>query len=357
MQTWFMFIGETLTIFPLLYSRYKKRQEIRRQNKVLTSSINGTNYDVPVKQNGIFHYIFALPACCDLTASTLGGIGLLWVPASIWQMMRGAIIIFSGILSVIFLKKKLKIHNWLGMAIVILGLGLVGLAGFLKIMNESSISINMTYFFIGIVLVICAQIISASQMVVEEKFLDGTGYEPLNVVFMEGFWGLVIMSVIILPVVYFTPSGTPVYAPLNFNGTAKYPTNEAVNIYHDNARDALYQIMNFKPLMGFNIIYFSSIAFFNFFGLSVTQQLSAVHRTLIDACRTIFVWGVSLFLYYGAGLEDYGEKIDIYSLIQGGGFIFLVLGTFIYNGIIKLPCSSYGENEEDKPLLNDDIYD
>lgn len=33
-----------------------------------------------------------------------------------------------------------------------------------------------------------------------------------------------------------------------------------------------------------------SIAFFNFFGLSVTKSLSGAARAAIDACRTILIW-------------------------------------------------------------------
>jgi hypothetical protein len=38
-----------------------------------------------------------------------------------------------------------------------------------------------------------------------------------------------------------------------------------------------------------------SIAFFNFFGISVTKNLSGTARCTIDACRTLFVWVFSLW--------------------------------------------------------------
>jgi hypothetical protein len=37
-----------------------------------------------------------------------------------------------------------------------------------------------------------------------------------------------------------------------------------------------------------------SIAFFNFFGVSVTKELSGGARAAIDACRTLFIWAFSL---------------------------------------------------------------
>ena len=36
-----------------------------------------------------------------------------------------------------------------------------------------------------------------------------------------------------------------------------------------------------------------SIAFFNFFGISVTKAMSAAHRMVLDGVRNIIVWAVS----------------------------------------------------------------
>lgn len=45
----------------------------------------------------------------------------------------------------------------------------------------------------------------------------------------------------------------------------------------------------------------ASIAFFNFFGISVTKSLSGAARATIDACRTLFIWMFSL----GVGWERF----------------------------------------------------
>jgi len=89
-----------------------------------------------------------------------------------------------------------------------------------------------------------------------------------------------------------------------------------------------------------------SIAFFNYFGLTITKILSATARSTIDACRTLSVWAVGLII----GWEVFTNE----SWIQVGGFIVLVLGTFTYNKVIKYPCFKYDqpapESEESKPL-------
>lgn len=60
-------------------------------------------------------------------------------------------------------------------------------------------------------------------------------------------------------------------------------------------------IGNNKQLLAFVLLYWISIAFYNFFGLSVAKKLTAVHRTFIDAVRTIFVcflFTCSCIFYY-----------------------------------------------------------
>lgn len=49
----------------------------------------------------------------------------------------------------------------------------------------------------------------------------------------------------------------------------------------------------------------ASIAVFNFFGISVTKQLSGAGRATIDASRTVFVWMLSLWIGWESfhGLE------------------------------------------------------
>lgn len=73
--------------------------------------------------------LLAIPACCDITGTTLMNVGLLFTAASIYQMTRGALVLFVGLFSVIFLKKKLHLFHWFSLVIVVLGVALVGLAG------------------------------------------------------------------------------------------------------------------------------------------------------------------------------------------------------------------------------------
>lgn len=68
-----------------------------------------------------------------------------------------------------------------------------------------------------------------------------------------------------------------------------------------------------------------SIALFNYFGLSVTRHVSATARSIVDTCRTLVIWIISL----GLGWE---RLLFPVSLLQVLGFSFLVLvPSFLYH--------------------------
>merc|ERR1719461_2275077 len=118
MQTMLMFCAMTLAI--IVHHAKKCMQPADNtgeyamlQDGNLQSNQNKT---APWK---LYVYIM-VPAVFDLFATTLAGCGLLWVDASVYQMLRGSLMIFSAMLSIIFLKKKLKGFHWLGIGITIL---------------------------------------------------------------------------------------------------------------------------------------------------------------------------------------------------------------------------------------------
>jgi len=72
--------------------------------------------------------ICLLPACCDLGGTTLSGIGLLFTSASVFQMLRGSLMVFTGMFTVLFLKRTLPRYKVIGIAITVVGITLVGLS-------------------------------------------------------------------------------------------------------------------------------------------------------------------------------------------------------------------------------------
>lgn len=164
-----------------------------------------TNQKPDVSKKPYSRFILLLPALCDMSATSLMYVGLSLTDASIFQMLRGSVVIFTGILSVIFLKRKLKIHHWVGMAFVMAGTAVVGTATLVCPAGGSSGSSDQSKALLGNTLIIVAQVIAAVQMVVEEKFIGGYDIPALQVVGWEGTWGFIVLS-IVLTIMYFVPA-------------------------------------------------------------------------------------------------------------------------------------------------------
>lgn len=164
--------------------------------------------------------LLALPACCDITGTTLMNVGLLFVAASIYQMTRGALVLFVGIFSVVFLRRKLYLYQWSALFIVVLGVAIVGLAGAIAPNPQAQPEPNSAvtagllslravagevktkahsdealYTVLGVLMIAAAQIFTATQFVLEEWILEQYALEPLKVVGWEGVFGFIVTVV------------------------------------------------------------------------------------------------------------------------------------------------------------------
>eukprot|EP01083_Nonionella_stella_P006394 18553_1 len=94
-------------------------------------------------------YIFVLPAMCDMFGTNLGYFGLNFTTASMFLMISGSVIIFTGIFSRIFLQRHLNPDQWLGMLTVFVGLVIVGVADYQKDVDESAMIHSKRLAIIG----------------------------------------------------------------------------------------------------------------------------------------------------------------------------------------------------------------
>ncbi|KIX01922.1 uncharacterized protein Z518_07861 [Rhinocladiella mackenziei CBS 650.93] len=298
--------------------------------------------------------LLGLPACCDITGTTLMNVGLLFVAASIYQMTRGALVLFVGLFSVLFLKRRLFLYHWLSLVIVVLGVGLVGLAGAIysddkssqsskvvttELLHDALMSVRdlatqavdptVLRTILGIFLIAFAQIFTATQFCLEEWILEHYALEPLKVVAWEGlfgFWVTIIAQVILHFTVGVSKSGTNGYFDAS-EGYRQVFTNRAIGLS--------------------SLAIMVSIGGFNFFGLSVTRSISATSRSIIDTCRTLFIWIVSL----GLGWESF-------KWLQVVGFALLVYGTFMFNDLVRPPIKALlprsQEAEQREELLREE---
>ncbi|KAI8430618.1 hypothetical protein MSG28_000829 [Choristoneura fumiferana] len=258
-----MFLGEMLCLltFKLIY--YKTRNTGGHQ---LTEG------------NQNFNPFILMPAAMfDLVGTSIMYVGLTLTYASSFQMFRGSIIVFVAVLSTTFLGRHIVKREWAGIGCVILGLVIVGSAD--AIYQTTGESKGRNSLITGDLLIIVAQVVSACQMVYEEKYVQGLNIPPLQAVGWEGVFGFSALSVLLV-VFYWTP------APPHFGHNARGTVEDAI--------DGLVQISNSPILMAAIVGTIVSIAFFNFAGISVTKEMSATTRMVLDSVRTFVIWMVSL---------------------------------------------------------------
>lgn len=142
--------------------------------------------------------LLALPAICDICGTTLMNAGLLMVAASIYQMTRGALVLFVGLFSVLFLGRRLFLFQWISLVGVMLGVGVVGLAGAIwpddqkKAQAATEAGAEALLAVVGVLLIAGAQVFTATQFVLEEWLLERSTIEPIRVVGWEGIFGFAV---------------------------------------------------------------------------------------------------------------------------------------------------------------------
>jgi len=245
-------------------------------------------------------WIFLVPCCCDLVATALLCMGLAFIAVSVAQMCRGTVIIFVCAMSFVFLRRRQRPQQLCGVALVFAGVVLVSLAAFQQQSGAGgSLFGTSSKLGMGIALCVFAQVFQASMFVYEEKIMSQHTVAPLQVVGMEGLFGIFISALILACLQPFGHANTP---------------------------GAFHQIKSSPALLVSIIVSMLAVALFNFAGATVTQKSSAVARTTIKISSTITIWIAELAFGW-----------NTFSLLQLAGFILVATGTIIYNGIVVLP--------------------
>ena len=193
------------------------------------------------------------------------------------------------------------------------------------------------------------QLLSACCFIAEEKYLSRYRAPVLLAVGMEGFWGLVLCAAALPALARVNgPDGLPLDSLADAlavgeggsgggaprRGTACVcvcvqartapaasrpacsrspclPTPTIVPACCFPARAERQEVRRSPTLQWTTAVTVISIAFFNFFGVSVTKRLSGAARATIDACRTLFIWLFALRMGW--------ERFHMLQVRRGGG--------------------------------------
>ncbi|RHY33681.1 hypothetical protein DYB32_003527, partial [Aphanomyces invadans] len=185
-----------------------------------------------------------VPAALDLVQSIFSFVGLLWIPASVYQMSGGSMLVFSAFISVKFMKVRLFMYNYVSLALVVFALVLVSMAG--PSHPSSTTSIDAWHTLLGMVLILLSRLLYAVNIVLEEYFMTTLHVSPILQAGMEGLWGLVLF-VPLAPFLAWTEPGTSAMASL----------------WHEDFVDTWAKLQQSPTLFWFVLVYVLSIATYN----------------------------------------------------------------------------------------------
>merc|ERR1711988_298040 len=123
-QTAFMFVGEYLNILFLGLTVLPKRARMEHYDELKKKA----EADGAKKNPNPSKLLAAVPAFMDSCGSSLQVVPLLLIPASVNQMLRGGVIVFTCLFSKIFLKKQVYRHHLIGVVLLCIGFAVVGVA-------------------------------------------------------------------------------------------------------------------------------------------------------------------------------------------------------------------------------------
>ncbi|KAF0687892.1 Aste57867_20384 [Aphanomyces stellatus] len=299
--------------------------------------------------------LLVVPALLDLITTILAFMGLLYVPASVYQMSNGAVLIFSAFIAMRFMGRDLYCYQIMSIVLVTVAVVVFSVAGILgrddHAITPFEIYTNFTqahqvptiavtdsdvHQAIGMVFILLSQIVLAAQFAVEEHFMVERHVSPLLLVGMEGLWGLVLLGSLV-PILQSTPASDSVLAQL----------------WHEDFGDTWAKLRSSPTLWWVVLAYMFAIGMYNIAALYVTKYLSSIVRSMLEIGRTVGVWVVGLAVYYvlnWTGSNSPGEAWSDWSWVQLFGFVLLILATLTYKQTIHFPCVSLYQNERGLPI-------
>lgn len=151
LQTQFMFAGEAACLVAyLIYWHGKRLLQPRFQPPALLATDSMAQLEKTAapgrwKRRLQRYLAFAVPMLCDVTATTTLNLGLSLTTASTFQMLRGTLVLFTGLMSVLLLRRMPRPHQWTGMGCIAGGAFVVGMASVVSNPTQLELSIDIMH--------------------------------------------------------------------------------------------------------------------------------------------------------------------------------------------------------------------
>jgi drug/metabolite transporter (DMT)-like permease len=304
LQVFLMFFAEFLC--------YIAYQGVTRFTHKLVESDDSTMTSPEIRRAHRKIYLLALiPATFDFIGSTLEFTALNLISQSIYMMFRGGVPVVTAMLSILVLRKKLTFNEFSGIGLAVFGIGMVGFSQYTHSQGQDNPAHHVSKAIIGMICVIGSLVTSATQMILEEKFLNKFRLPALKMVGLEGLWGI-ILSTISIAVAASIPCTYEVNGSnCNANGFVEDPIG------------GIRSALNSWTMITYVVLGVCSLGVFNLCCTTVTKFASALSTSLMIISITTMIWVYDLLFHD-----------QPFYWMQFAGFSLLVLGNLIYQKII-----------------------
>jgi len=249
-------------------------------------------------------WCFCIPACCDFTATIGAYIASNIVLPSVVSVCSSFNFIVTACLTLVLLQVALRICNYAGGVLLVVGVALMAAGTILYPDTDSAL--GETHSWLGIMLACGSTFFYALQFVIEEAVLRKYAAAPLYVVGMEGVVGTIV-------------SGTAVLIA-HFAGAENFVEN-------------VYQVFNdlgvILGILGFILFVTLSMAS----GVLVTYLGSSLLRSVLFPLQTVVLYFAELVLLWA-----------VFRGITCAGLIVTIIAILVFNNLIIFPgCSTCTE--------------
>lgn len=264
----------------------------------------------------------------NLLSGILSNVSSLYLNYSVSLMLRSSTVIFGALIATYYLKKPIQRYQKCGVALTLISIILVSIAaafsGSTTTHREASTGVSLIFILVRTL----SKSLQAIAFIIEESVMRTYGLVPLEVTSLSGVWSFAIASL-------FLP--------------------------FDNISESFYMITHSLEIGMYSLSVVVAFAIWSIMSLQVTNKASAVSRMIFDQLTIVVVWVVQLCIYWGVvgtkweeRYKKSGEAWTNWSFLQLFGFIVMIIGACIYQGLVHIKCLGNEELDSSANLLEDD---
>eukprot|EP00554_Chaetoceros_debilis_P007295 CAMPEP_0194076604 /NCGR_PEP_ID=MMETSP0149-20130528/3386_1 /TAXON_ID=122233 /ORGANISM="Chaetoceros debilis, Strain MM31A-1" /LENGTH=490 /DNA_ID=CAMNT_0038757399 /DNA_START=79 /DNA_END=1551 /DNA_ORIENTATION=+ len=270
-----------------------------------------------------WYYKPVIPGILNLLNSTLRWLSLIFVAASVAEMLISGMELALSVVAARYIRKRdISNTRWMGVGFVTIGIILVSFADYHNKTAEAAanevhydddngnsggddeIDVAQKNYITGIVLIVLQCIFSVLQDLAEEVFMQASDFPPTLLLGMEGMFGLIF--------------GLLIY--ICFGEKLGEDPMATIAILQEDPYMSAW-------LVGLPFLFLVT----GIFNIKATEVTSSMTRNVWKNLRTLLVWIAALCIFYMSGNSDIGEAWlmpgSFYTLV---GFMTMSGGIVVY---------------------------